>query len=655
MQQSPGGASLSSLRVAIAAEVEALLLDAVTDEIKKCRDTLHSYIEETLCGDRSAAAAPKTVYIRLNEHAPQDIKRVVSSFATIAASGGSGSRVSATRHLHREEDYHTDVVVERCDSSAAPNWKNWLTVLLEYILLNLLVIFATNCQSGYIVFSLEMAMLAIEIALPETQSHWFDELLYSAHLKMLNASSVIVDNRWHLIGGQLLIGSNNSPRAPTSPPPAALSDVNSNGISIRITNFLERLNTSKKAKKAESAEAFPTPARKVTRMELPEVFPTPTIHFPVLPAPSPPKAAMQQPVGSVGDGRVPASSPSRRPSNATVSGSYLTAFEEKRKATSPSRLSPCRLSSSPTALFDAAANTPSDVAFGPPGKGDEKPLPAASILSVATPFGASSFTVLAEMVVEQCTDPTDCGEEPLPGAGLHSPPRKADYFSPVRESPDATPLSSPSRTPQRYATRPSNKVSDIVHCFRNGSRVLVLAHFSAGSRSRDVNKRYDAIQRLLNTLARGAFEKGGKYSAALWSDRLRWLGLGLDQRARWMATMEEMEEATCDLQKCLPTGGNDLRDSLDEALRRLHDATDIVVLCDDNVIPFSPLTNSMNLFAVTNWVAFCSRFKKKKFHFVATTKHSEKKHLKQMAHDGNGVFVVSQTAPKTIYKSLFQQ
>ena len=107
----------------------------------------------------------------------------------------------------------------------------------------------------------------------------------------------------------------------------------------------------------------------------------------------------------------------------------------------------------------------------------------------------------------------------------------------------------------------------------------------------------------------------------------------------------------------IPRGGNDMRQAIENAMRKFPDATDVYIMCDGDVSPFnaeggkttgvdvdvptpscSSNESSSTSYAGTSWTAFRDRFQKVNFHFVGLGAGARIDGMQKMAITGNGSF-----------------
>ena len=202
--------------------------------------------------------------------------------------------------------------------------------------------------------------------------------------------------------------------------------------------------------------------------------------------------------------------------------------------------------------------------------------------------------------------------------------------------------SSYSLSPSRNVHHPKTEIN--IHSFaahlKHQSKVLILNNFGSSS-DRAWNKTKPVTsEKNLSTLLKSLHLHHLRFAVALWSDEISWLLPGSQTKPSWLSTDTDVSAVLGKLKTKRPDGGNDLRECLNEALRDLPDCTDVVILCDDSVIPFSPIKIQPQMFAVNNWVAFRNRFSKKIFHFIATNNNADKNEMRTMAREGQGFFFV---------------
>ncbi len=202
--------------------------------------------------------------------------------------------------------------------------------------------------------------------------------------------------------------------------------------------------------------------------------------------------------------------------------------------------------------------------------------------------------------------------------------------------------SSYSLSPSRNVYHPKTDVN--IHNFaahlKHLSKVLILNNFGSSS-DRAWNKTKPVTsEKNLSILLKSLHLHHLRFAVALWSDETSWLLPGNQKKPCWLSTDSDVSAVLSKLKTKRPDGGNDLRECLNEALRDLPDCTDVVIFCDDSVIPFSPIKIQPQMFAVNNWVAFRNRFPKKTFHFIATNNNADKNEMRTMAREGQGFFFV---------------
>ncbi len=202
--------------------------------------------------------------------------------------------------------------------------------------------------------------------------------------------------------------------------------------------------------------------------------------------------------------------------------------------------------------------------------------------------------------------------------------------------------SSYSLSPSRNIYHPKTDVN--LHNFaahlKHSSKVLVMNNYGSSSDRAWNRTKPITSEKNLSILLKSFNSHHLRFAVALWSDETKWLTPGNQKKPSWLSTDSDVSSIMNRLKAIRPDGGNDLRECLNEALRDLPDCTDVVIFCDDSVIPFSPIKIQPQMFAVNNWVAFRNRFPKKNFHFIATNNNADKNEMRTMAREGQGYFFV---------------
>lgn len=152
--------------------------------------------------------------------------------------------------------------------------------------------------------------------------------------------------------------------------------------------------------------------------------------------------------------------------------------------------------------------------------------------------------------------------------------------------------------------------------------------------------RIKAQRKCVYSLANASIENNSFLALTYWNSKLHWVQAECEVVTKHWRRGEEILVGFKALEMVTPEGGHDMRNALENAIRTLPDATDIVVVCHGITWPFEPLAVSASTHIVTNWMAFRRRNPGMKFHFIALGSSADKKGLQRMAKDGDGCFVV---------------
>ncbi|KAH3744999.1 hypothetical protein Pelo_13588 [Pelomyxa schiedti] len=183
-------------------------------------------------------------------------------------------------------------------------------------------------------------------------------------------------------------------------------------------------------------------------------------------------------------------------------------------------------------------------------------------------------------------------------------------------------------------------------CPAKRARVIILGDISGSMRNKG---RMEILRQSFVDLLDRALSSDWRVCLAAWDSWVEWFGCGWIEPTQRAATVAWVQSLTA-------RGGNDMRYAIEEALAQLPDATEVYVMCDGDISPFtlSPTgqapagrvprlpkcdyESNQQPYNNTSWRLFRAQYPRTIFHFFALGPDSEAVHMQEMAEIGGGCF-----------------
>ena len=188
------------------------------------------------------------------------------------------------------------------------------------------------------------------------------------------------------------------------------------------------------------------------------------------------------------------------------------------------------------------------------------------------------------------------------------------------------------------------------------TRAVILGDIS-GSMGDYNSTQMHALRKSFREQAEAVEKKGGKFALVAWCSWLLWCPSEAWNEAQGAVWHSKLDAPTISwINNLRAGGGNNMRFAIEQAMRTYPDATDVWVMCDGDISPFtidSGLTNCREdvprpkskseesrgtSYNQTNWKAFCSRWPLVRFHFIAFHHSADRTGMPLMAQEGCGSF-----------------
>ncbi|CAF1487667.1 unnamed protein product [Adineta steineri] len=197
-------------------------------------------------------------------------------------------------------------------------------------------------------------------------------------------------------------------------------------------------------------------------------------------------------------------------------------------------------------------------------------------------------------------------------------------------SPSSTPATVPRQPKYIIIDLDSSSFSSSVNPTEKNARVVVLGDIS-GSMSK--GNQMDILKRSFQEIFEKCMKNQWNVSLASWENKIEWC------TETWIQS-SQTTSVTSWIQRQQPRGSNDMRNAIEDCMKRYPDATDVYVMCDGDITPFvASVGGGIELGGGTeNWSSYRNRFPKTKFHFIALGAGASIGPMESMATTGGGIF-----------------
>jgi len=182
--------------------------------------------------------------------------------------------------------------------------------------------------------------------------------------------------------------------------------------------------------------------------------------------------------------------------------------------------------------------------------------------------------------------------------------------------PPANPSSTPRKTKVIIIEVDPSTFSSGVAPQGDNPQIVILGDISGSMQSR-----IDILKRSFLDIFEMALKKNWKVALAAWDTSVEWC------TTEWIQS-HQRDIVTRWVSARHARGGNNMKQAIEEALRKFPSATDIYIMCDGDVSPFK----------LHSWGAFRNSFTGCVFNFIALGKASNAETMEQMASIGGGTF-----------------
>lgn len=198
-------------------------------------------------------------------------------------------------------------------------------------------------------------------------------------------------------------------------------------------------------------------------------------------------------------------------------------------------------------------------------------------------------------------------------------------------SPTPTPPSVPRQPKYIIIDVGSSSFSSSINPAEKNARVVVLGDISG---SMGAGNKMDILRRSFEEIFEKCLKNQWNVALAAWENTIEWC------TERWIqANQTTSVKSWIHGQKA--RGGNNMRNAIEDCMVRYSDATDVYVMCDGDITPFTTAVMDKSVVSGSgtySWSQFRARFPKTKFHFIALGADASIEPMEQMATTGGGMF-----------------
>lgn len=170
----------------------------------------------------------------------------------------------------------------------------------------------------------------------------------------------------------------------------------------------------------------------------------------------------------------------------------------------------------------------------------------------------------------------------------------------------------------------SSSFTDSVNPINDQTRVVILGDVSL---SMDSGNRMDILRKSFGEILEKCIKNNWKISLGSWNIDVQWC------TEQWIRPEQKdmVHQWIMNLQVSL---GNDMELAISDCMLRYHDVTDIYIMCDGDITPFTIDQGRYH------WTTFRNRYPDTKFHFIALGSEAAFKPMEIMAIIGGGTYTV---------------
>ncbi|CAF2071162.1 unnamed protein product [Rotaria magnacalcarata] len=191
--------------------------------------------------------------------------------------------------------------------------------------------------------------------------------------------------------------------------------------------------------------------------------------------------------------------------------------------------------------------------------------------------------------------------------------------------PSATPTNIPRKPKCIMIDSDTSSFSATVKPDEPDARVVVLGDISG---SMSCGTQMDILRRSFEEIFDKCQKNKWKISLASWDTSVEWC------TETWIQPNEN-EHVKLWIKNQHARGNNDMRNPIDDCMRRYPDVTDVYIMCDGDVTPFNAYQGELN------WGQHRAKYEQAKFHFIALGRTASHESMEAMAFTGGGTFTES--------------
>ena len=169
----------------------------------------------------------------------------------------------------------------------------------------------------------------------------------------------------------------------------------------------------------------------------------------------------------------------------------------------------------------------------------------------------------------------------------------------------------------------SSSFSSSINPMNKNARVTILGDMSGSMCSEN---KMEILRRSFKEIFVKCQKNGWRVAMASWDDEIEWC-----IENQWIQS-SDINAVDTWISSRQARGGNDMKTAIEDSMKRFPDATDVYVMCDGDITPFSLLPDQ------SSWATFRAQYPQSTFHFIALGQGASYEPMEAMATIGGGTF-----------------